>query len=146
MVVYSVGNIDQSRMSREQKAIFGQPLDIFFPIGELSVAASRESLSNDEKTITNILKALDEISKGLLEEVKKKLDEASTGWQARLMINSMSVGGGHFSGLVNEYYNSGLLYGQYSEFTFGEFKNKIVRTPNTNITILRSYYQGDVCI
>lgn len=90
MVQYSIGDIDQSRLSYEQKKLTNMPLDLFFPIGELSVAASRESLSNDEQTILNVLKALDEVVVGLLEDVRTQISACKTAWEARVLIFSMS--------------------------------------------------------
>jgi hypothetical protein len=96
MVQYAVGNIDESRMNEAQKMVMHQPIDLFFNIGDLAVAASRETLSNDERTIGNILKAIETIAATYLDDAKKKLKEAGTEWKARIQINKY----------INSYYDN----------------------------------------
>lgn len=89
-VQYSIGEIDESRLDSQMAKLVTLPLDLFFPIGELSVAASREALSNDERTIENILKALESIKTGMIADVKKKIARCSSPWEARLLLFSLS--------------------------------------------------------
>jgi hypothetical protein len=86
MVQYSLGDIDESRLTPDQKRLLKLPLDFFFPIGELSVAASRESLSNDERTIENILRVLDSVKNQLLEETRTQIMNCQSLWEAKLLI------------------------------------------------------------
>lgn len=90
-VQYDIGSIDISRLSADQQKLVKLPLDLFFPIGQLEVAASRESLSNSERTIENILTALDLVRVWLLEDAKKQLAVCKTAWEARLLIHNLSV-------------------------------------------------------
>ena len=57
-VQYTVGNIDISRLSESQQKMVSMPIDLFFKIGELNPAVSREALQLDGGTIANILKSL----------------------------------------------------------------------------------------
>ena len=68
-VQYAIGKIDISKMGQELQALTAMPLDLFFPIGELAVAASRETLQLDPVTVANITKALEDVYTGLVEEV-----------------------------------------------------------------------------
>lgn len=120
-VQYAVGNIDSSRLSETQKKLFGMPIDLFFNVGELQPAASREALSLIGDTIDNILKRLDVVQSKLLEEIKKQIDACNTGWEARLKIHELSMQSG-MGTLVNDAYNRGLLLGGYSNFTLGSAK------------------------
>lgn len=117
MVPYSVGDIDISRLSESQRKISEMPLDFFFPLGALSPNASRESLELDEPTVASILSALDEVHAGLMDEVKRKIDACSLGWEARLVIHEMMMQPG-MGGLVNDAFNKGMLFGTYRNFTF----------------------------
>lgn len=90
MVQYGIGEIDESRLNDTQRQLRNIPLDLFFPIGELSVAANRESLSNDEATIQNVLSALADVKDGLLQDAKRRVAASRTYWDARLEIFGLS--------------------------------------------------------
>ena len=114
-VQYTVGNIDTSRLSEAQKKLVGMPIDLFFQVGELQPAASREALSLVGDTIDNILTRLDVVQEKLLAEVKKQIDNCKTGWEARLKIHELTMQAGMGS-LVNDAYNRGMLNGAYTFF------------------------------
>lgn len=119
MVPYEVGDIDTSRMTHMQQSIMKLPIDIFFPIGELSVAVSRESLSNDDRTINNILKAISSIGKDFLQQVKDKVKDCNSLWEARLLIFNMANTRG-LGGIINDALNRGEFDGIYQKFTFSK--------------------------
>ncbi len=114
MVQYQVGSIDISRMSREQQLVAALPLDLFFPIGELSVAASREALSNDQRTIANILAMYTKVYDGLFEEVRKTLNECKHAWQARIQL--WRVLASPMGAILQEAYDAGKFDGVYANF------------------------------
>jgi hypothetical protein len=116
VVQYSVGNLDISRLSSEQRKLSEKPLDIFFPIGSLSVAASREMLSNDETTIDAILTELTTIYSRMMEEIVERIENCKTEWEARLLIFSM-LADGSTQGVVQSAINEGKIYKKYSNFT-----------------------------
>ncbi len=115
-VQYTVGNIDQSRLTEAQKKMVSMPIDLFFNIGDLRPAVSREALQLDDITIGNILKRLDVVEEHLMEEVKKNLDACLSGWEARLKLMELQLQSGVGS-LVNDAYSKGLLFGKYTNFT-----------------------------
>ena len=135
MVPYSVGSIDTSRLDYKQRNLYDLPLDIFFPIGELSVAASRETLSNDERTINNILNRLDLIHQGFVDEVKKKINECQHEWEARILIsNAIGTSGGS---IISEAFSFGKLDGVYTNFTLSNKQTKINALDYPSVVIYR---------
>lgn len=114
-VQYAVGNIDVSRMSQEQLAVSKLPLDIFFPIGDLSVAANREMLSNDQRTLNNILNALTEVHKGVTDEIRKQLESCSAAWEARIKL--MGIMATPVGEIVRQAYNRGDFFVKYRNFS-----------------------------
>lgn len=132
-VQYSVGDIDISRASYTQQKVLSMPIDLFFEIGELDFAISREALEMKTRTVAAILKAVDNVYEEFIETVKAKIEACEHVWEARIMlynlINSTSTagyGGGSMGGLINEALNSGKLFGKYKNFTFG------MRMPQVN--------------
>jgi hypothetical protein len=142
IVAYAVGNIDVSRMSEAQKHIFEMPLDIFFEIGEVNPAVSREQLQLDGPTIDAILKALDEVNAGILEEVKQKIEAAADMWEAKMVVWDL-LNHGAIAHIVNEAFNTGALAGNYSNFTFDGNKGLVVNEldyDNIKVTHFRHQY------
>lgn len=129
MVAYSVGTIDKSKLSWDEQQLLQQPLDLFFEIGDLSVAASRETLKNDERTVQNIIAAIKDVAHSYALEMKKQLAECKTIWDAHIFISK----------LINSYDNSmaSLLKREYDkgtfdgEYTFGKF-TKHMKGPMIN--------------
>lgn len=117
MVPYSVGSIDKSRLNKIQAKLMEMPIDIFFSIGDLAVTASRESLSNDERTIANILKAMDEIGAKFVDQVKEKVTACNSLWEARLLLFSMG-NEPNLGAIVNDAIQKGVFDGVYPQFTY----------------------------
>lgn len=69
--------------SNSYEALFGMNLEMDFPIGELDVAANRETLSYDERTITNLVKRADLAKKELAKKLSAKFKACSSLWEAR---------------------------------------------------------------
>jgi hypothetical protein len=120
-VAYAVGKIDISKMGPELQALTQMPLDLFFPIGELAVAASREALQLDPNTVANINKALEDVYTGLVAEVKKEIDKCKQPWEARLLIFRLINAPGTGS-IINEALNKGKLFGAYKNFSLQDKK------------------------
>lgn len=121
MVQYSTGTIDESLLTDTQRKLLELPLDLFFPIGQLSVAASRETLSNDSRTIQNIIDSLLGIQKGIVDELKKELAVCTSSWEARIKVYSMINTPG-LGGLINEAHNAGQFDGNYGKFSLSKDK------------------------
>jgi hypothetical protein len=123
-VPYSVGHIDISRTSDYQKKLLMMPIDLWFPIGSLDPAVSRETLELNDRTIENILKMLDEVFTGLMEEVRKTINACPSSWEARIKIFELSHSEG-LGKLVNDAWNTGKLFGKYDNFSLDAKKPTI---------------------
>ncbi len=123
-VPYAVGQIDISRTTDYQKKILTMPIDLYFPIGSLDPAVSRETLELNDRTISNILAMLDEVFSGLMEEVKKTIDSCASSWEARIKIFELSHAEG-LGKLVNDAFNTGKLFGRYTNFSLEDRKPTI---------------------
>lgn len=133
VVPYSVGNIDQSRLTDAQRKLVEMPIDLFFNIGDLNVAANRENLQLDPKTIGNILARLDVVQDKLMEEVKAKVDACPSAWEARLKIHELMMQSG-LGALVNDAFNKGMLDGSYKMFKLAGAKVMVNELDYNNIT------------
>jgi hypothetical protein len=140
-VPYSVGHIDISRTSDYQKKLLTMPLDLWFPIGSLDPAVSRETLELNDRTISNILKMLDEVFTGLMAEVRNTINACESSWEARIKIFEL----GHSEGLgklVNDAWNTGKLYGKYDNFSLDEKKPVINDLDYEGIQVTRFAYKS----
>lgn len=117
-VAYSIGNIDTSKMNNLQKKLLTMPIDIFFEIGELTPAASRETLSNTKATIDAILNAVQGIYKDLIDEIKAKINLCHTAWGARLEI--MDLKNSTLGPVVEAALQEKILLGQYMNFSLND--------------------------
>ena len=135
-VQYTVGSIDISRLSEAQQRLVGMPIDLFFKVGELQPAASREALSLVGDTISNILARLDVVQDKLMEEVKAKIDACPTGWEARLKIMELMLQDG-LGPLVKDAYNKGMLDGKYKTFRLAGARVKVNELDYNNITAVQ---------
>ena len=135
MVAYSIGRIDESKTNAAQKRILEMPVDLFFTIGDLDVAASRETLDNTKRTVANVLTLVDEVYQGLVDELKAKLNSAKTAWEARLFLNKM-----HDSPLkevVKAAEKNGDIFGAYDNFILNREKPTINQMDYENLTIAK---------
>ena len=57
-------------------------VDLFFPIGELEVAASRETLSMNKSTTANIITKLEKVKAEMMAEITKEIAACPTKWEA----------------------------------------------------------------
>jgi hypothetical protein len=140
-VQYTVGNIDISRLTEAQQKLVSMPIDLFFNIGDLRPAVSREALQLDDITINNILKRLDIVQIHLMKEIKKQVDACKTGWEARLKIHELSMQSG-IGSIVDDAFNKGLLFGKYTGFKLNSAKVAINELDYNNV-ILMQYSKTD---
>lgn len=145
-VAYKIGNIDISKLNENQQEILLMPLDLFFDIGDLSVAASRESLSNDTQTIANLLKVISRVREHLLIDVKKRLSSAKSYWEARVMLYSLS-NSDEIGRIVGAARDSGDLDGSYKNFTFKNENPSINQLDYPDIVVSEFVrrYRGEDC-
>lgn len=86
VVTDSLG-LDYSAPARK---LWGLPIDVEFPIGDLDMTAGREELSYDKKvTIPALIKRADEIIDEIAAEIQKKVDACETELEARLFYKGL---------------------------------------------------------
>ena len=81
VVAYTVPAIS-GRHEHLSALLNGSGVDLFFPIGELEVAASRETLSMNKITTANIITKLEKVKAEMMAEIKKEIDACPTKWEA----------------------------------------------------------------
>ncbi|MGQ7794484.1 hypothetical protein ACUN0C_18930, partial [Faunimonas sp. B44] len=80
--------IDGYSIGEPNHHLLRHPIVIDFPIGELSVATSREQLGYDADTIANIKKRLAVVAKELAAECQKEIDACSTFLEACILAEN----------------------------------------------------------
>ena len=65
------------------------PIDITFEIGDLEVAASRETISMNKVTTTNITKRLLEIQESFVKQAQETIDACATLWDAIVKVQEL---------------------------------------------------------
>lgn len=86
-VAYPIVAERLTKISDNQKNLLKTPLVIKFAIGELDVAASRESLSYDVRTQANIVSGLEQIANELLADWQTQISNSKTLWDAKIVYN-----------------------------------------------------------
>ncbi len=74
----------QKALSEDGQAILDLNIDLYVPIGEVEVAASREALSYTKTTFTNLIAHFERIASELRTTVQKEFDSCTTLWEARM--------------------------------------------------------------
>lgn len=75
--------LDQNILTPEQQQILTLPLDLFFEIGEVEVAASREALQYRRATIEALKTRLDLVLESFVTSVKDRIELCKNPWEAR---------------------------------------------------------------
>lgn len=88
-VAYPVA-VPSSSVPSELHYLLSANLDLFFNIGEVDVAMSRESLSLDESTIEKIIKKLRQIHDESTTKLESELDKSANMFRARKYIEKVS--------------------------------------------------------
>jgi len=91
-VCYPIKNFNDDSITEAQRNLLNLSIDLFFDLGELDVAASREALSFDTATINNIKKKIDKVLSSLQKEVEDEIANCDNLWEARLAYNNIHSG------------------------------------------------------
>lgn len=131
-VQYQIGYIDTSKMNTAHRQTAELPLDLYFPLGGLDFAISRESLEMEDRTIRTIIKAYEDVYADMVASVKARIDGCRTPWEARMMLYDLiydrkgeKTKVGH---IVAGALDGGDLYGTYANFNFTDKAPRIVET------------------
>ena len=91
-VAYSMAGADFDTLTPDEKAVLKLNIDIFFNIGELDVAASREKLSYNVQTKKNIKEKLSVIVQELAEELNNEIANCNSLWDAKILLHELTCG------------------------------------------------------
>lgn len=103
-VLYPIAYDDIPNIPPELICLTGLPIVINFDIGDLDVAASREGLSYDARTSTNIINRLTVVADELKNYIWHTIESKSTLWDARIAYAEL-LGGVHGTLLKSMYAN-----------------------------------------
>lgn len=82
-------------MSTAAKKLANTNLDLYVDIGKVEVAASREALSYDMRTIQNLIDVLEAAAKEMRVSFQKEFDTCKTKWEAAQMFGKFADSGAH---------------------------------------------------
>jgi hypothetical protein len=85
--------LEQSGMSPIAAALATVDVDMFVDIGKVEVAASREALSYDKRTITNLIAAFEAAAKEIRTSFQAEFDKCKTVWEVAMMLDKLENGG-----------------------------------------------------
>lgn len=95
-VAYPLDGNVLTNLDTKLQGLMRLPIDIYFGIGELEVAASREGLSYDPRTIANIKARLTYIADELAESYEAEFATCKTLWEAKCKFDE-TLGGLHYN-------------------------------------------------
>lgn len=84
--------LSEAGLSEAGTEICGADIDLFVPIGLVEVAASRESLSYDRRTIVNLIKEIDRISTEVRQSFQHQFDKCQTAWEMGILFDRLANG------------------------------------------------------
>ncbi len=82
-------------LSPAAKRLAKTNLDLYVAIGKVEVAASREALSYDVRTIQNLIEVLEEAAKEMRVSFQTEFDKCATAWDAAQMFGKFADSGSH---------------------------------------------------
>lgn len=88
-VAYPIDAGSLPNLTIAQKAILEMPITLQFHIGDVEVAASREGLGYDNRTITNVIARLDMLLTELGGQFESRIATAKTEWAARQIFGEL---------------------------------------------------------
>jgi len=88
-IEYPIDTNQLGKLTNEESAILTNKFYIDFNIGDLDVAASRESLGYDENTVRNIKTATNKIYKSVMRKVNKEIKAAPSLWEANIKATEL---------------------------------------------------------
>ena len=77
------------------------PIEIHFEMGELDIAADREALGYDKRTIENILAKVDTVLEEIKKEINSKFAACKTLWEAKALYGELYNGSQYDNPLAN---------------------------------------------
>jgi hypothetical protein len=92
-------------MSAVASAIAATDIDMYVPIGKVETAASREALSYDKRTVTNLIGVFEKAAAEMRQSFQKEFDACTTQWQAASLLDRLgNSGGDKFKALFKKFH------------------------------------------
>jgi hypothetical protein len=91
-VAYPIDSNRLMGLNKAEEFVCHNSFILDFNIGDLDIAASREALSYDEATITNLKKKMNEVHKDLVKQITKKIADISSKWEAVVVLKGLING------------------------------------------------------
>ena len=83
----------ERRLTQAAEKLLRTNLDLYVDIGAVEVAASREALSYDVRTIDNLVVVLEQVALEMRVSFQKEFDGCKTKWEAAQLYGKFSYGG-----------------------------------------------------
>lgn len=88
-VIYPLDADAVPNLTSAQRELLRSPVFIDFPIGDLEISASRESLGYDETTCANIRKRVEQIEQEIIAGFETKIKALKTRWEAMTLAQEI---------------------------------------------------------
>ncbi len=88
-VCYKLQNYSDETLTKSERSILETPIDLFMNIGDVDVAASRESISLDVATKKNIREKIVNTHKEIVSEVETSLKTCNNMYEAKCFYNNI---------------------------------------------------------
>lgn len=88
-----VHQLEENGLSPAASGIANTDIDMFVEIGKVEVAASREALSYDKRTITNLIAAFEAAAREMRTSFQAEFDKCKTSWEVAMLLDKMENGG-----------------------------------------------------
>lgn len=104
VVAYTIPAIS-GRHENLSSLLHNSGVDLFFPIGDLEVAASRETLSMNKITTANIIAKLEKVKVEMMAEITKEIEASPTKWAAMKKLYNFKHSGPLYQIVRNTTFN-----------------------------------------
>ena len=81
--------LGQESLSNAAKVLIKTNIDLFVPIGDVEVAASREQLSYDPRTLKNLVVLVEGIALELRKTIQQQFDDCKSAWEAGILYQTL---------------------------------------------------------
>lgn len=97
----------EKHLSPAARALLRSPVDLYVPIGDVEVAASREALQYTKRTINNLSNHMENAANELGSVITKEVSEQKTAWDARRKV--INLRRGNFKDIVDSMIDNGKI-------------------------------------
>lgn len=85
--------LSENGISAAASALATTDIDLFVEIGKVEVAASREALSYDKRTILNLIAVFEQAASEMRSSFQAEFDKCTTGWEVAMLLDKLETTG-----------------------------------------------------